>query len=61
MCAWAYVVALVTYRVVGLAFGVGFSFWTILGFAALAGVIYLVVRKNPYDQDHLAANVKVAK
>ena len=58
MCAWAYVVALVTYNVVGLFFGVGFSLWTIVALAALSGVAYLVVRPNPYDDRHLTMSGK---
>ena len=49
MCAWAYVVSLITYNVVGLFFGVPFSIWTVAAIAALAGLVYLLVRKNPYE------------
>ena len=49
MCAWAYVVSFITYNVIGLFFGVPFTFWTIVAFAALAGLVYLVVRPNPYE------------
>ncbi len=49
MCAWAYVVSLITYNVIGLFFGVPFTFWTVVAFAALAGLVYLVVRPNPYE------------
>ena len=61
MCAWAYVIALIAYNVVGLFFGVGFSVWTVVAFVALAALIYLVVRKNPYDDNHLRLKAKVAK
>ena len=61
MCAWAYVIALIAYNVVGLFFGVGFSVWTVLAFIALAALVYLVVRKNPYDDNHLRLKAKVAK
>ena len=61
MCAWAYVIALIAYNVVGLFFGVGFSVWTVVAFIALAALIYLVVRKNPYDDNHLRLKAKVAK
>ena len=46
MCLWAYVVAMIVYNVIGLAFGVGFSLWTIVGLALLAGVLYLLFRKG---------------
>jgi ferrous iron transport protein B len=58
MCAWAYAVALIAYNLVGLFFGVGFSVWTVLAALVLGTVVYLTVRKNPYDQDHLAVKVK---
>ncbi|MBQ2158351.1 MAG: ferrous iron transporter B, partial [Oscillospiraceae bacterium] len=61
MCAWAYVIALIAYNAVGLFFGVGFSVWTVVAFIALAALIYLVVRKNPYDDNHLRLKAKVAK
>ena len=46
MCLWAYVVAMIVYNVIGLAFGVGFSLWTIVGLALPAGVLYLLFRKG---------------
>ena len=53
MCAWAYVVSLITYNVVGLFFGVGFSVWTVVAFIALAGLLFLIIRKNPYKDNEL--------
>ena len=38
------------YNVVGLFFGVPFSIWTVVALAALAGLIYLLVRPNPYEE-----------
>ncbi|MGX8686310.1 MAG: ferrous iron transport protein B [bacterium] len=46
MCLWAYVVAMIVYNVIGLAFGVGFSIWTVVGLALLAGIFYLLFRKG---------------
>ena len=46
MCLWAYVVAMIVYNVIGLAFGVGFSIWTVVGLALLAGILYLLFRKG---------------
>ncbi len=60
MCAWAYVVALIVYNLIGLFFGVSFSFWTVVAMVVLACLIYLVVRKNPYDENHLTIKEKVA-
>ena len=42
-----------------IKFSNGFSFWTIVGFVLLALLIYLVVRKNPYDDQHLKLKEKV--
>ena len=53
MCAWAYVMALIVYNLIGLFFGVGFSLWTVCAAVALVALVYLVVRKNPYDDNHL--------
>jgi ferrous iron transport protein B len=50
MCAWAYVVSLITYNVVGLFFGVPFTFWTVVAVAALAALVWLIVRPNPYEE-----------
>jgi len=45
MCLFAYVSALIVYQLVGLAIGeVAFNFWTIVAFALLIGVIYLLFR-----------------
>ena len=58
MCAFAYVVSMIVYQVGGLftgeaAFGVG----TVAGFAALGGLIYLLVRKGyqPESEQRLSA------
>ncbi len=46
MTGWAYVLALITYRVGGLFAGLGFSFWTVLGIAALAAIFWGLFRKG---------------
>ena len=56
MTAWAYILALITYNVFGLFNGVGFSFRTILGIAALAAIIYGLVRKG-YVPDESAKSL----
>ena len=60
MCAWAYVIALIVYNLIGLFFGVGFSVWTVCAVIALAALVYLVARKNPYSDAHLTLKEKVA-
>jgi len=52
MCLWAYVMAFIAYNVGGFFIGqVGFGLGTILGFALIAGLIYLLVRKG-YQPDN---------
>ena len=49
LCAFAYVVAIIVYQL-GLFFsGNGFNVLTAVAFLLLAAVIWLLVRKNPYD------------
>jgi len=46
MTLWAYCLALICYNVVGLAMGVSFSMWTVVGIALIALIIYGLVRKG---------------
>ena len=49
MCGFAYVVSLMVYQLVGLALGmVAFNPGTVVALVLLAGLIYLLVRKNKY-------------
>lgn len=49
MCGFAYAVSLIVYQIGGLLTGEAtFGVFTILALAALAGLIYLVVRRNKY-------------
>ena len=49
MCAFAYVIAMIVYQLVGLVTGEAtFGVFTIVALAALAGLTYLVARKNKY-------------
>ena len=49
MCAFAYVISMIVYQLVGLITGeAAFGVFTIVALAALAGLIYLVARKNKY-------------
>ncbi|MGM9627631.1 MAG: ferrous iron transport protein B [Faecousia sp.] len=49
MCAFAYVIAMIVYQLVGLVTGEAtFGVFTIVALAALAGLVYLVARKNKY-------------
>ncbi|MBR6258731.1 MAG: ferrous iron transporter B, partial [Oscillospiraceae bacterium] len=58
MCVWAYAIALIAYNIVGLFLGVAFSVWSVIAIIVLALLIYLVVRKNPYDDTRLAVREK---
>ena len=53
-CVFAYLVALIVYQLGLLMTGV-FSLGTVFGFAALAFIIYMLARKNRYDDNHLTA------
>ena len=57
-CDFAYVISLMIYNI-GLLFQGTFSFWTVIAIALLACMIYLLVRKNPYDDEHLTQKVSM--
>ena len=57
-CGFAYVISLMIYNI-GLLFQSTFSFWTVVAIALLACMIYLLVRKNPYDDEHLTQKVSM--
>ncbi len=51
MCGFAYCMSLIIYQIIGLVVGqVAFSLWTVVALAVLAGMIYLLVRKNKYGE-----------
>ena len=58
-CVFAYLVALIVYQL-GLLFSGVFSAGTVFGLAALALMIWMLVRKNRYDNNHLTRNAKVS-
>ncbi len=47
-CLFAYVIALIVYRIGGLFFGVPFGIWTAAAFVLLVGLLYLLFR--PYRE-----------
>ncbi len=52
---FAYCVSLMVYNIGGLISGsVGFSVWTVLAVAVLAVFLYLIFRKNRYDESRLS-------
>ena len=60
MCVFAYAVALIVYRL-GMLFTGSFSIWTVIALAVLAGMIYLLVRRNPYREDALMVKSSAGK
>ena len=60
MCVFAYAVSMIVYRI-GMLLSGAFSVWTVVAIALLAAMIYLLVRKNPYREEKLAAKSTVRK
>ena len=63
MCGFAYVIAMIVYQIGGLIAGVApFSLWTAVAIAALAALIYLLVRKGyqPENDTHHLTSVAAA-
>ena len=50
MCVFAYVIALIVYQVGNMIFAGTFGIGTIIAFLAIAGIIYLLFRKNAFDE-----------
>ena len=53
-CIFAYAIALIVYQLGLLAAGAGFSAATAAALIVLIALIYLLVRKNRYDENHLS-------
>ena len=61
MCAFAYASALIVYQIGGLIAGqVGFGAGTVAAAVVLAGLDYLLVRRNKYDENHLTVSAVAA-
>ncbi|MDD5938467.1 MAG: nucleoside recognition domain-containing protein, partial [Clostridiales bacterium] len=58
MCGFAYVVSLIVYQFGRLFTGGGFGLGTAAAAVCLIGLVYLLVRKNKYDENHL--NIRAA-
>ena len=57
MCGLAYVVSLMVYQIGGLVLGeVSFGLGTVAAVLCLAGMVYLLVRKNKYDDDRASVS-----
>ena len=54
MCVFAYVIALIVYQIGGLITGeVAFGVGTIVAVVLIAGLLYLLFRRNKYDDERL--------
>ena len=53
MCGLAYVVSFIVYQIGSLFVGGGFGVGTVIAILAVIAIIYLLVRRNPYDEEHL--------
>ena len=56
-CCFAYAIALIVYQLGLLFTGAGFGVGTAVAILLLAVLVYLLVRKNPYDESHLTQKV----
>ena len=56
-CVLAYIVGLIVYQLGLLFCGAGFGVGTVAAIVLLIGMIYLLFRKNPYDENHLSKKV----
>lgn len=55
MCGLAYVVSFIVYQIGSLFVGGGFGIGTVIAILAVIAIIYLLVRRNPYDEEHLGS------
>ncbi|MDE6107221.1 MAG: ferrous iron transporter B, partial [Oscillospiraceae bacterium] len=57
MCGLSYAVSLMVYQLGGLLLGeVSFGLGTVAALLCLCGMVYLLVRKNKYDENHLSVS-----
>ena len=60
MCVFAYVTSLIVYQTGLLLSGI-FSVWTVVAIALLIGMIYLLLRKNRYNENALTVKAPASK
>lgn len=61
MCIFAYAVSLVVYQIGVLFTGGAFSVWTAIAFAVLLVLVYLLFRKNKYNDNVLTVKTAVSR
>ena len=54
-CVFAYVIALIVYQIGRVVAGAGVTVWSFVALALLAGLAYMLLRRNRYDDSHLRA------
>ena len=58
-CAFAYAVAMIVYQLGRLFAGGGFALATAIALALLAGLCWMLLRKNKYNEEHLTQKVRL--
>ncbi len=61
VCVFAYAISLIVYQIGMLITAGSFSVWTVVAFAVLAYLVYMLVRKNKYDDKTLTIKQKARK
>ena len=54
-CVFAYVIALIVYQLGRVFAGAGVTVWSFVAAALVAGLVYMLLRRNRYDDNHLRA------
>ena len=58
-CLFAYAIGLIVYQLGLLFSGAGFTLWTAVAILLVVFFVYMLVRKNRYDEEHFTQKVKV--
>lgn len=53
MCVFAYAISLIVFQLGSFFAGKGFTVWTAIAIVVLAFILYMLFRKNKYDENHL--------
>ncbi len=56
MCGFAYAVSLIVYQLGMFFAGAGFTVWTAIAMIVLTFLLYMLLRKNRYDENHLSVS-----
>lgn len=57
MCAFAYAISLIVYQLGMFVSGAGFTVWTAVAFVVLFALVYLIFRRNKYNDNSLKVKV----